>query len=98
LKVVEISRTKRKASRTLTAMGLRMLGAEVGIVLMATVRMAGIVEGAAGGRAAVGEIVDAAGVVDGLVAAGGIAGAAGLAGGDTRIFCQEFSRIYTDRR
>ena len=98
MKVVEISRTKVKASRTLTAMGLRMLGAEVGIVLMGIVRMAGIVEGAAGGRAAVDGIEDAAGAVDGLVVADGIAGAAGLAGGDTRIFCQEFSRIYTDRR
>jgi hypothetical protein len=66
-----------------------MLGAEVGIVLMATVRMAGIVEGAAGGRAAVGEIVDAAGVVDGLVAAGGIAGAAGLAGEDTNFLATD---------
>ena len=84
MKVVEISRTKLKASRTLTAMGLRMLAAEVGIVLMAIVRMAGIVEGAAGGPAAVGEIVDAAGAADGLVAAGGIVGAAGLAGEDTR--------------
>jgi hypothetical protein len=56
---------------------------------MATVRMAGIVEGAAGGRAAVGEIVDAAGVVDGLVAADGIAGAAGLAGGDTNFLATD---------
>jgi hypothetical protein len=76
-------------------MGLRMLAAEVGIVLMGIVHMAGIVEGAADGRAAVGEIVDAAGAADGLVAAGGIVGAAGLAGGDTNF--HEFSWMKDQR-
>jgi hypothetical protein len=66
--------------------------------LRAIVRTEEIVAGAVDVPAAVDAIEDAAGAVDGLVVADGIAGAAGLAGGDTRIFCHEFSRMYTDRR
>jgi hypothetical protein len=56
---------------------------------MEIVRMAGIVEGAAVGLVAGGEIVDAVGAVDGLVAAEGIAGAAGLAGEDTNFLATD---------
>ena len=97
MKVGETSRTKLRRNRTLIAMAWRMLGA-AGNVLMEIVRMVEIVEDAAGGPVAADGIADAAGAADGLVAVGGIADAAGLAGGDTRIFCHEFSRIYTDRR
>jgi hypothetical protein len=74
-----------------------MLGA-AGIVLMATVRMAEIVEDAAGGPVAGGGIVDAAGAADvPVAAAGGIGGVAGLVGDDTRSFCHGFARMFTDR-
>jgi hypothetical protein len=83
---------KLRASRTLTAMGLRMLAA-AGIVLTEIVRMVEIVAGAAGGPVAAGGIVDAEDAADGLVAVGGIADAAGLAGGDTR---NSLPRIFAD--
>ena len=95
MKAAAIFLTKLKASRTSTAMALRMLAEAAVTGLMVIVRMAEIVAGAAGVPAAAGEIVDAAGAADGLVVAGAIVDVAGLVAGDTRNFSP---RICADSR